>query len=91
MLNHDAKIQSQTRTPGSEAALRRMIAGIRAGEPNYDEMTPWFADLVRHTIHLYQSTYAARGAFNLSSSATSTTWVATCTKSIRSTAPRCGA
>jgi hypothetical protein len=34
---------------------------VRAGKPNYDEMTPWFADLVKQTVHLYQSEYANWG------------------------------
>jgi bla regulator protein blaR1 len=50
MANTNAKIQSQRPTPGSEAALRRMIDAMRRGKPNYDEMTPWFADLVRQLV-----------------------------------------
>jgi hypothetical protein len=62
MANVKARIRSQTPTPGGEAALRRMIDGVRAGRPNYDEMAPWFADLVRETVSLYQSIYASWGA-----------------------------
>jgi bla regulator protein BlaR1 len=62
MINTTAKIQSQTPTPGSEAALRRMIDAVRAGKPNYDEMTPWFADLVEQTLSVYQAVYATWGA-----------------------------
>ena len=62
MANVQARIRSQTPTPGGEAALRRMIDAVRAGNPNYDEMAPWFADLVRETVSLYQSIYASWGA-----------------------------
>jgi bla regulator protein blaR1 len=62
MADVKARIRSQTPTPGGEAALRRMIDGVRAGQPNYDEMAPWFADLVRETLSLYQSIYASWGA-----------------------------
>lgn len=48
-----AKIQSQTATPGSEAALRRLIDGISTGKPNYSEMSPALADATRqHLPHL---------------------------------------
>jgi hypothetical protein len=45
-----ARIQSQTATPGSEAALRRTIDGILAGEPNYSEMTPELAAVTRQQL-----------------------------------------
>ena len=38
--NLQAKIQSQSATPGSEAALRRLIAGQISGNPNFNEMSP---------------------------------------------------
>ncbi len=62
VADNKAKFQSQTPTPGSEAALRRMIDGVRAGKPNYDEMAPWFAELVKQTLYIYAPTYARWGA-----------------------------
>jgi hypothetical protein len=50
MSNTNSKIQSQKPTPGSEATLRRMIDAMHAGKPNYDEMTPWFADVVKQLV-----------------------------------------
>ncbi|HME37981.1 MAG TPA: M56 family metallopeptidase [Steroidobacteraceae bacterium] len=44
------KIQGQTATPGSEAALKRLIAAIGAGKPNYDEMTPELAEATRQQL-----------------------------------------
>jgi hypothetical protein len=34
-----AKVKSKTATPGSEAALRRLIDGTMSGNPNYSEMS----------------------------------------------------
>jgi bla regulator protein blaR1 len=61
LADNDVKARSQTPTPGSEAALRRLIDAIRAGKPNYDEMAPWFAELVRETTDLNRL-YARWGA-----------------------------
>jgi hypothetical protein len=61
MANNDVKAGSQTPTPGSEAALRRLIDGVRAGKPNYDEMASWYAELVQQTMSLNE-VYARWGA-----------------------------
>jgi hypothetical protein len=45
-----AKIQTQTATPGSEAALRRLIEGISTGRPNFAEMSPALADATRQQL-----------------------------------------
>jgi len=45
-----ARIENKERTPGSEAALRRLIDGIRAGAPDYEEMSPAFARLLEHQV-----------------------------------------
>jgi hypothetical protein len=44
------KFQSQAATPGSEAALRRLIEGIRSGKPNFAEMSPELADVLRKQL-----------------------------------------
>ena len=46
----DAKYRSKTPIPGSEAALRRVIDGVRAGKPNYEEMTPSLAETIKQLI-----------------------------------------
>jgi hypothetical protein len=56
------KFQSQTATPGSEAALRRMIDALRTGQPNYDEMTPWLAKMVKEILADLQQPYVRWGA-----------------------------
>ena len=50
LANNKAKFEGQTPTPGSEAALRRMIDRLRMGKPNYDEMAPWYAKLTEETL-----------------------------------------
>jgi bla regulator protein blaR1 len=42
-----AKIQSQTPSPGSEAALRRVVESMVAGNIAYDEMDQMLADVTR--------------------------------------------
>jgi bla regulator protein BlaR1 len=44
------KIHSQTATPGSEAALRRLIEGISTGKPNFAEMSQALADATRQQL-----------------------------------------
>ncbi len=45
-----AKVQSQTATPGSEAALRRLIEGIMTGKPNFAKMSPELAKATREQL-----------------------------------------
>ena len=47
---NEAKLQNQSATPGSEAALRRLIQGLLTGKPNYSEMTPQLAQAVREQL-----------------------------------------
>ena len=61
MANNDVKARSQIPTPGSEAALRRLVDSVRAGKPNYDEMASWFAELVKRTMS-FNEVYARWGA-----------------------------
>jgi hypothetical protein len=60
--NNDARAQSQTPAPGSDVALRHLIDGILAGKPNYDEMVPWYAELVRVASPVTRAHYAKWGA-----------------------------
>jgi len=57
-----AKIASQTPTPGSEAALRRLSDGIASGKPNYDEMGPVLSDAVKKQLQFMQPGIASLGA-----------------------------
>src|SRR5262249_3425574 len=40
------RIENKIAKPGSEAALRRLIEGIRAGAPDYEQMSPGFAQVM---------------------------------------------
>jgi CubicO group peptidase (beta-lactamase class C family) len=51
----DKRYKDQTPAPGGEAALRRMIAELQAGTPNYDLMSPSFADATRQRLTEIQS------------------------------------
>jgi len=42
-----ARVKSQTATPGSEAALRRLIDGTMSGNPNFSEMSPELQEATR--------------------------------------------
>jgi hypothetical protein len=56
-----AKVQSQTPTPGSEAALRRLIEGIMAGKPNFAEMSPELAKATREQLPRMEATLKELG------------------------------
>jgi bla regulator protein BlaR1 len=57
-----AKVQSQTATPGSEAAVRHLIEGIASGKPNYAEMSPALADAARQQFPQMAASLAQLGA-----------------------------
>jgi bla regulator protein blaR1 len=59
--NLAARIQSQTPLPGSEAAARRLIAGVASGNPNYEEMSPALAEAVRKQLPKLQPWLADLG------------------------------
>jgi hypothetical protein len=57
------RIQSQKPLPGSEAALRRLVEGIHAGTPPYEEMSSQLEQLVRLGLPLLQPLAEYLGAF----------------------------
>ena len=62
LANVQAKIQSQSATPGSEAVLRRLIAGQISGNPDYAEMSPQLAQAARDQLPLTTSVIKQLGA-----------------------------
>lgn len=56
------RMKSQSATPGTEAALRRLIDGILSGKPNYDEMSSHLADATRHQLPKLHPGLAELGA-----------------------------
>jgi len=57
----DKRLKSQTPTPGSEAALRRLVDGVMSGKPDYSEMSPAFADVTRKQLPRLQPGLAMLG------------------------------
>lgn len=56
------RIKDQTAAPGSEAALRKMIAAVGAGKPDYDSMSPGLAEETRLLLPELQSMISRLGA-----------------------------
>jgi bla regulator protein BlaR1 len=56
-----ARVQSQTAQPGSEAALRELIAGLTSGNPDYSKMTPELAKLTREQLPKLQKNLEQSG------------------------------
>jgi D-alanyl-D-alanine-carboxypeptidase/D-alanyl-D-alanine-endopeptidase len=56
------RVQAQTQSPGTEAALRRSIRELQAGEPRYDLMSPQFADVTRQQLTQLKSMVNGFGA-----------------------------
>jgi hypothetical protein len=55
------RYRKQIATPGSEAALRRLIEGILSGSPNYSEMSLQLAGGTRALLQNFQSTMRPLG------------------------------
>jgi hypothetical protein len=48
-------------TAGTENALRRLVAGLASGSPNYDKLSPQFAELVRRDLPRTHSLFSSMG------------------------------
>lgn len=48
-------------TAGTEAALRRLVAGLASGSPDYDKLSPQFADVVRGDLPLTHPLFKSLG------------------------------
>jgi len=57
-----AHMQSKVPTPGSESALRSFFAALLEGKPNYEAMTPQFAEVIRRQLVQLQAGAQASGA-----------------------------
>ncbi|MFB9265751.1 glyoxalase superfamily protein [Bradyrhizobium erythrophlei] len=84
------RVKNQSASPGTEAALHRLIGGIASGNPNYNEMSPALAAATRKQMEWLQpsptSAQSSRSAFSASASRAKTS-----TASGTTTAPRTGA
>jgi DNA-binding transcriptional MerR regulator len=63
MAKLSERIQGQKPLAGSEAALRRLVEGIQAGNPPYEEMSSQLAQVVRQQLPLLQPLAEYLGAF----------------------------
>ncbi|WP_249340620.1 helix-turn-helix transcriptional regulator [Sphingomonas sp. 2SG] len=52
---------STTPSPGTEAALRRLVAGLASGSPDYDRLAPKFGDLVRRDMPMSHPMFKSMG------------------------------
>lgn len=57
-----ARVQSQAPQPGSDAAMRTLVAGLQSGKPPYEQMSPELADATRQQIPYLQSSLKDLGA-----------------------------
>jgi serine-type D-Ala-D-Ala carboxypeptidase/endopeptidase len=56
------RFKDQTQSPGTEAALRRNIADLQRGEPNYDQMSPQLAEVTRQQLPQLKALMTQLGA-----------------------------
>lgn len=59
------RLTSGQPSPGTEAALRRLIEGLRSGQPHYDEMTEVVAEATRQQMPTLQSEISDAGPAGL--------------------------
>jgi DNA-binding CsgD family transcriptional regulator len=48
-------------TPGTEAALRRLVAGLASGSPDYGKLSPLFAEVVRRDLPMTHRLFSSMG------------------------------
>ena len=58
----EAKVKSQTQSPGTEAALRRLIEGAQAHQQDYSVMSPALAEAIRRRAPELEATAIKLGA-----------------------------
>jgi CubicO group peptidase (beta-lactamase class C family) len=56
------RFQDQKQDPRTEAVLRRLVEELRRGQPDYDQMSPAFADLTRQQLPQLQGALQQLGA-----------------------------
>lgn len=52
---------SSVPTAGTEAALRRLVAGLTSGSPDYDKLSPRFAEVVRKDLPMTHPMFKSLG------------------------------
>lgn len=51
-------------TAGTEAALRNLVAGLANGSPDYNQLSPQFAERVRSDLRMTRSLFSSMGKLN---------------------------
>jgi hypothetical protein len=51
-------------TPGTEAMLRSLVAGLASGSPPYDRLSPEFAEIVRRDLPMTHPMFNSMGKLN---------------------------
>jgi CubicO group peptidase (beta-lactamase class C family) len=59
------KFKDQTQDPRTDAVIRRVLDEIRRGAPDYDQMAPELANVIRQRLPELQATIKQRGAMQL--------------------------
>ncbi len=54
-------IQMAGSTAGTEAALRNLVAGLATGSPDYDNLAPHFAEIVRRDLPMTHRLFSSMG------------------------------
>ena len=57
------RIRTNTPSPGTEAHVRRFIASLEAGKPDYSDMEPWLAAAARKDEPVFLATIGQFGTF----------------------------
>lgn len=58
------KLKRQSPSPGTEAALHRLVGGLISGQPNYDEMSSVVAEAIRLQLRELHSELAPLGSIH---------------------------
>lgn len=61
ILQPGKRLSSATPSPGTEAAVRRLVAGLASGSPDYDTLGPQFGALVRKDMPMSQPMFTSMG------------------------------
>jgi len=48
-------------TAGTEAALRSLVAGLASGSPDYDKLSPQFAEVLRRDLPMTRRFFSSMG------------------------------
>lgn len=60
---NERRVKEQKADPRSDAAIRKLIAGVAAGTPDYDSMNAQLADLTRQQLKGLQGWFSGLGTF----------------------------